>query len=42
MLLDRACVGGGWNSGNSVVYGLPLLPHVEATAIALCAFGKDA
>ena len=24
MLLDRACVGGGWNSGNSVVYGVPL------------------
>jgi hypothetical protein len=37
MLLDRACVGGGWNSGNSVVYGLPLRPHVEATAIALLA-----
>jgi hypothetical protein len=24
MLLDRACVGGGWNSGNSIVYGVPL------------------
>ena len=35
MLLDRACVDGGWNSGNSVVYGVPLRPHVEATAIAL-------
>jgi hypothetical protein len=22
MLLDRACVDGGWNSGNSVVYGV--------------------
>jgi hypothetical protein len=37
MLLDRACVGGGWNSGNSVVYGIPLPAHVEATAIALLA-----
>jgi hypothetical protein len=37
MLLDRACIGGGWNSGNSVVYGVPLLPHVEPTAIALLA-----
>ena len=37
MLLDRACVGGGWNSGNSVVYGVPLPAHVEATAIALLA-----
>src|ERR1700693_5992790 len=24
MLLDRACVDGGWNSGNSIVYGVPL------------------
>ena len=37
MLLDRVCPGGGWNSGNSIVYGVPLLPHVEATAIALLA-----
>src|ERR1700722_1419008 len=37
MLLDRVCVAGGWNSGNSVVYGVPLRPHVEATAIALMA-----
>jgi hypothetical protein len=35
MLLDRACMDGGWNSGNSVVYGVPLRAHVEATAIAL-------
>jgi len=35
MLLDRACPNGGWNSGNSVVYGVPMRPHVEATAIAL-------
>ena len=37
MLLDRACPEGGWNAGNSVVYGAPLRPHVDATAIALAA-----
>ncbi len=41
MLLDRACIGGGWNSGNSVVYGVPLRPHVEATAIALLALQDE-
>ncbi len=41
MLLDRACVGGGWNSGNSIVYGVPLPPHVEATAIALLALQDE-
>jgi hypothetical protein len=41
MLLDRACVGGGWNAGNSVVYGVPLKPHVEATAIALLALQDE-
>lgn len=41
MLLDRVCVGGGWNSGNSVVYEVPLLPHVEATAIALLALQDE-
>jgi hypothetical protein len=37
MLLDRACVEGGWNAGNAVVYGAPLRPHIDATAIALAA-----
>ena len=37
MLLDRACPGGGWNAGNPVVYGVPLRPHVDATAITLAA-----
>jgi integrase len=37
MLLDRACVGCGWNAGNAVVYGVPLRPHIDATAIALAA-----
>ena len=41
MLLDRACVEGGWNSGNSVVYGVPLRPHVEATAVALLALQDE-
>jgi hypothetical protein len=41
MLLDRACVVGGWNSGNSIVYGVPLPPHVEATAIALLALQDE-
>ena len=37
MLLDRACPGGGWNAGNAVVYGVPLRPHIDATALALAA-----
>src|SRR5580692_9372277 len=41
MLLDRACVDGGWNSGNSVVYGVPLRAHLEATAIALLALQDE-
>jgi hypothetical protein len=41
MLFDRACLGGGWNAGNSVVYGAPLTPHVEPTAIALMALQDE-
>ena len=41
MLLDRVCVGGGWNAGNSFVYGCPLAPHVEPTAIALLALQDE-
>ena len=37
MLLDRACPSGGWNAGNGVVYGVPLAPHPDDTAIALLA-----
>jgi hypothetical protein len=37
MLLDRACSEGGWNAGNAVVYGVPLRPHIDATALALAA-----
>jgi hypothetical protein len=35
MLYDRICPEGGWNAGNSVVYGFPLAPHPDATALAL-------
>ena len=37
MLFDRGCPGGGWNAGNSVVYGVPLNPHVDVTSLALIA-----
>jgi hypothetical protein len=37
MLLDRACPSGGWNAGSGVVYGTPMQPHLDATAIALLA-----
>jgi hypothetical protein len=37
MLIDRACPGGGWNAGNAVVYGVPLRPHIDTTALALLA-----
>ena len=35
MLYDRICPQGGWNAGNGVVYGFPLAPHPDATALAL-------
>ena len=41
MLFDRACVGGGWNAGNRIVYGTPLAAHVEPTAIALIALQNE-
>jgi squalene cyclase len=41
MLLDRACADGGWNAGNSAVFGVPLGPQVEATAIALLALQDE-
>jgi hypothetical protein len=37
MLWDRMCPSGGWNAGNSVVYGVPLAPNMEATSISLLA-----
>jgi len=41
MLYDRICPQGGWNAGNGVVYGHPLAPHPDATAIALLALGGE-
>ena len=37
MLYDRICPEGGWNAGNGLVYGYPLAPHPDATALALLA-----
>jgi hypothetical protein len=37
MLYDRICPRGGWNAGNGVVYGSPVAPHPDTTAIALLA-----
>lgn len=37
MLIDRACASGGWNAGNSVVFGVSLEPHPDFTAMALLA-----
>jgi hypothetical protein len=44
MLRDRACPQGGWNSGNGIVFGSALTPHIDTTAIALLALtnGNDA
>ena len=40
MLLDRCCPGGGWNAGNGIVYGCPMAPHPDDTAIALLALSS--
>jgi hypothetical protein len=37
MLLDRVCPRGGWNAGNSVVFGVELDPHPDFTAMAALA-----
>ncbi len=41
MLLDRACPDGGWNAGNGIVYGAPMKPHLDTTAIALLALQRE-
>jgi hypothetical protein len=41
MLLDRACRHGGWNAGNSVVFGVELDPHPDFTAMALLALANS-
>lgn len=35
MLVDRECVGGGWNYGNREVLGEDLPPYAQTTAIAM-------
>jgi hypothetical protein len=37
LLIDRSCLGGGWNYGNSNALGQELKPYVPTTAIALLA-----
>ena len=37
MIYDRMCVGGGWNYGNSIVFGENLWPYPDTTALALIA-----
>lgn len=37
LLRDRESVGGGWNYGNRVVYGVDLPPYAQTTAAALLA-----
>ena len=42
MLYDRLCPHGGWNAGNGVVYGQPMAPHPDTTALALLALQREA
>lgn len=42
MLYDRMCPGGGWNSGNPLVYGVPGQPRVGPTSWALLALRANA
>ena len=37
LLFDRVCSGGGWNYGNTRVFGHDLWPYVPTTALALLA-----
>jgi hypothetical protein len=37
LMADRACQGGGWNYGNTEVYGKHLYPHVPPTALGILA-----
>lgn len=41
MLLDRSCAGGGWNSGNPMVYGVAGEPRVAPTVWALLALRDE-
>ncbi len=37
LLVDRACAGGGWNYGNSNIFGVKLDAYVPTSALALLA-----
>ena len=37
MIYDRMCDGGGWNYGNSKVFGEALWPYPDVTAVGLIA-----
>ncbi len=37
MIYDRMCEGGGWNYGNTAVFGEKLWPYPDVTAVALIA-----
>ena len=37
MLSDRQCQDGGWNYGNRIVWGTPLEPYIQTTAMGLLA-----
>jgi len=42
MLLDRVCVGGGWNYGNTRIFGDDLWPYPDTTSVALLAVADQA
>jgi len=42
MLFDRMCPGGGWNSGNPLIYGVAGVPRTGPTAWALLALRDHA
>ncbi len=42
MLYDRMCPGGGWNSGNPLVYGVSGVPRIGPTVWALLALREHA
>jgi hypothetical protein len=41
MLYDRMCPGGGWNSGNPLIYGVAGIPRIGPTCWALLALREN-
>jgi hypothetical protein len=41
LLRNRQLAGGGWNTGNTTVYGREQYPAPETTGVALCALAKS-